>query len=87
MKFKLISSVQSKHKFRKPYQNQLKLSLTNFSMVLDISTQKPLITPTNTMVILNSKTKKSILKPKLIETFNKYENKNINISKIGLLVK
>lgn len=65
-------------------QNYLSPTI-NSSTVLDIPIQKLLIASTH-MITIPSKINKSVSEPSLIDVFDRDENKNINIDKVGLLV-
>lgn len=86
VEFKSTNYIQSKYKSGKPYHTQSKLPHTNFSTILNnISTQKFLIMLINIITIFNSKVKNSASEPNLIKASNKHKNKNINMSKAGLI--
>lgn len=88
MESKSTNSFQSKSKLERSYQSQSKLSFTNFLIILNnVSTQEPLMAPISIMTVPDSKVKESAPWPILIKVSNKYEDKDINISKAGLLIK
>ena len=85
---KSTSGIQSKRIFGRPYQNFSKVLLWNSPIVLyNISNPEPLIVPTSIIVTTGVKPKDKTPEPSLMKASNRYENKDIVMSELSLLVK